>query len=94
LRIALRVAGSFGKLFHAAFGHVLCGKLALVALMLALTYFSRFVALPRLRRAAGEPAAQTKALTRKVATELALSVLVLGAAAVFGITPPPQRLQD
>ncbi len=57
--------------------------------MLALAYFNRFVAMPRLRRAAGEPAAQTKALTRKVATELALSVLV-GAAAVFGITPPPQ----
>ena len=90
INAAFRVAGSFGELFYTAYGDVLCAKLALVALMLALAYFNRFVAMPRLRHAAGEPAAQTKALTRNVATELALSILVLGAAAVLGITPPPQ----
>jgi putative copper resistance protein D len=58
--------------------------------MLALAYFNRFVALPRLRRGSGEGIAQAKALTRNVAAELALGVLVLGAAAVLGITPPPQ----
>ncbi len=87
---AFRVAGSFGKLFYTAYGDVLCAKLALVALMLALAYFNRFVALPRLRRGSGEGIAQAKALTRNVAAELALGVLVLGAAAVLGVTPPPQ----
>ena len=86
---AFRVAGSFGKLFDTAYGDVLCAKLALVALMLALAYFNRFVVMPRLR-ALGEGASQAKALTENVAAELAVAVLVLGAAAVLGITPPPQ----
>ncbi len=84
-----RVAGSFDKLFDTAYGDVLSAKLALVALMLALAYFNRFVAMPRLR-ALGEGASQVKALTENVAAELALAVLVLGGAAVLGITPPPQ----
>jgi putative copper resistance protein D len=58
--------------------------------MLALAYFNRFVAMPRLRRASGEGAAQTKALARNVTAELAFGALVLGVAAVLGITPPPQ----
>ena len=90
INAGFRVAGSFGKLFDTAYGDVLCAKLALVALMLALAFFNRFVAMPRSRGASGECAAQTSTLTRNVATELALSILVLGATAVLGITPPPQ----
>jgi putative copper resistance protein D len=86
----IRVGGSFGKLFDTAYGDVLCAKLAFVALMLALACFNRFVEMARMRGASGDCAAQTKALTRNVAVELALAVLVLGAAAVLGITPPPQ----
>lgn len=85
-----RVGGSFGRLFGSAYGDVLCAKLALVAVMLALACFNRFVAMPRLRRASPEGAVRTKALTRNVTAELALGVLVLGAAAVLGVTPPPQ----
>jgi putative copper resistance protein D len=90
INAGFRVAGSFGKLFDTAYGEVLCAKLALVALMLALAFFNRFVAMPRSRRASGDCAAQTMALTRNVAVELALGVFVLAAAAVLGITPPPQ----
>ena len=90
INAGFRVAGSFGKLFDTAYGDVLCAKLALVALMLALAYFNRFVAMPRLCRASGDCATQTMAVTRNVAVELALGALVLAAAAVLGITPPPQ----
>jgi copper resistance protein D len=90
INAGFRVAGSFGKLFDTAYGDVLCAKLALVALMLALAFFNRFVAMPRSRPASGKCAARTSALTRNVAAELALGVFVLGAAAVLGVTPPPQ----
>ncbi len=90
INAGFRVAGSFGKLFDTAYGDVLCAKLALVAMMLALAFFNRFVAMPRSRTASGECAARTSALTRNVAAELALGVFVLGAAAVLGVTPPPQ----
>ena len=90
INAGFRVAGSFGKLFDTAYGDVLCAKLALVALMLALAFFNRFVAMPRLRSASGDCDAQTSALTRNVAAELVLGALVLGAAAVLGVTPPPQ----
>ncbi len=84
-----RVAGSFGRLFDTGYGDVLCAKLALVAIMLALAYINRFVVTPRLRRAP-DAAAPMKALAQNVAAELVLGVLVLGAAAVLGVTPPPQ----
>jgi putative copper export protein len=45
-----RVAG-FGKLFDSAYGDVLLKKLAVVAAMLAVACFNRFIAMPRLRAA-------------------------------------------
>ncbi len=47
-----RVAGSFGKLFIRSMANVLLTKIAIVAIMLALAYFNRFVFMPRLRSAA------------------------------------------
>jgi putative copper resistance protein D len=85
-----RVAGSFDKLFYTGYGDVLCTKICVVAVMLALACFNRFIAMPRLRAAALKGMVQIISLRKSVAFELALGVLVLGVAAVLGITPPPQ----
>jgi putative copper resistance protein D len=90
INAAFRVGGSLGELFDTSYGAVLFAKTALVAAMLALACFNRFVAMPRLRAASLKGAAQMVKLGHSVAFELALGVLVLGAAAVLGITPPPQ----
>ena len=84
-----RVAGSFGKLFWTEYGIVLGAKLAAVALMLALAYFNRFVAMPRLRTAA-KGGAQIAKMRASIGLELMLGIVVLGIAAILGITPPPQ----
>lgn len=86
---AFRVAGSFGKLFWTDYGNVLCAKLVAVALMLALAYFNRFIAMPRLY-AQPKGGAQIAKIRASIGLELALGVLVLGIAAVLGVTPPPQ----
>jgi copper resistance protein D len=90
-----RVAGSFDKLFYTGYGNVLFAKVGVVTVMLALAYFNRFVAMPRLRAAASKGMAlkglmQIDRLRASVAIELALGILVLCVAAVLGITPPPQ----
>lgn len=86
---AFRVAGSFGKLFWTEYGIVLGAKLAAVALMLALAYFNRFIAMPRLRTAA-KGGTQIAKMRASIGLELMLGIVVLGIAAVLGITPPPQ----
>ncbi len=85
-----RVADAFNKLFWTNYGNVLGAKLFVVALMLALAYVNRFVAMPRLRVVATKEMMQTAGLRASIAIELMLGVLVLGIAAVLGITPPPQ----
>ena len=71
-----RVGFSFAWLFDADYGMVVAAKSGAVALMLALAFFNRFVAMPRLRAS--------------VACELALGLAVLWIASVLGVTPPPQ----
>ena len=85
-----RVAGSFGKLFDSGYGDVLLKKLALVAAMLALAYFNRFVATPRLRAAPLKRMTQIAWLRYSVAFDVVLGAFVLGASAILGITMPPQ----
>ncbi len=86
---AFRVAGSFDKLFWTDYGTVLLAKLCAVALMLALAYFNRFIAMPRIRLSTkGEE--QIGGLRASIAVELALGIIVLGVAAILGITAPPQ----
>jgi len=85
-----RVAGSFGKLFETNYGDVLATKIGIVAVMLTLAFFNRFVWMPELRAAAVNGLLQIHRLRRSVAFELALGVLVLGVAAILGITPPPR----
>lgn len=87
---AFRVAGSLGKLFYTDYGNVLFAKIGLVAVMLILAGFNRFVAMPRLRDASLKGMTLIVKLRASVAFELALGVLVLGVAAILGITPPPQ----
>ncbi len=84
-----RVGASFGKLFNAPYDDVLFVKLALVAAMLVLALFNRFVAMPGLR-ARRETSFPARTLCWSVGAELALGALVLAAAAVLGLTPPPQ----
>jgi putative copper export protein len=85
-----RVAGSFGVLFDTEYGNVLFAKIAIVAVMLTLAYFNRFVFMPRLRSAALKGMPAITWLGRSVTFELALGLLVVFVAAVLGITPPPQ----
>jgi putative copper resistance protein D len=85
-----RVAGSFGKLFGSAYGDVLLKKLAVVAAMLAVAYFNRFIATPRLRVASSKGTRQITWLRYSVAFDVVLGALVLGASAILGITMPPQ----
>lgn len=90
LNAAFRTAGSLGKLFLTPYGDALCLKVAAVTTMLALAYFNRFVAMPRLRAASLGTIRQVTWLRRSVGFELVLGVSVLGVAAVLGLTPPPQ----
>ncbi len=86
----IRVAGSFGKLFGSEYGDVLLKKIVLVAAMLALAYFNRFIAMPRLRAASLKGMTHITKLRYSVAFDVVLGVLVLGLSAILGITMPPQ----
>ena len=85
-----RVAGSFGKLLDSDYGDVLLKKLVVVAAMLALAYFNRFIAMPRLRAGSLKRMTQITWLRYSVAFDVVLGVLVLGVSAILGITMPPQ----
>jgi putative copper resistance protein D len=88
--VYFRVGGSFGKLFDSDYGDVLLKKLAVVVAMLALAYFNRFIAMPRLRAASLKGMTQIAWLRYSVAFDIVLSALVLGLSAILGITMPPQ----
>lgn len=87
---AFRVAGDFDKFFFTAYGDVLIVKVALVAVMLALAYMNRFMVMPRLRRSGAQSPVMIAGLRASIAAEWVLGLLVLAAAAVLGITPPPR----
>lgn len=82
-----RVQGHFVRLVGSGYGEILLIKLLLVAIMLALAFYNRFIALPRLEMAPQTP--DLAGLSRSIGVELALGVLVIGAAALLGVTPPP-----
>ena len=96
--VALILAsGSANAVFHdggslrdfrgTAYGSVLFTKLALVAAMLALAAVNRFALMPRLRTGRTAPLRRFRS---SLAVDAGLAAMVLGAAAVLGITPPPQ----
>ena len=91
------ISGTANALFHSvstealiasAYGHVLAAKLVLVAAMLVLAAFVRWSLAPRVRD--GGAAQGTGWTAAAVATEAILALLVLGAAALLGLTPPPR----
>ncbi len=86
---AFRVNGAFGTLASTTYGETLFWKLGLVALMLALAAFNRFVMMPRLHLSS-EPRTSLGLLFVSIALEGLLGIFVLGFAAVLGITPPPR----
>ena len=90
-----RVGGAFAKIFDADYGYVLAAKAGVIGLMLALAFFNRFVAMPKLRASSGDlessgDLASIARLRTSVALELGLGVLVLALASLLGVTPPPQ----
>jgi putative copper resistance protein D len=85
-----RVAGSFARLFDTGYGNMLVAKLALVAVMLALAYYNRFVMMPGLDTTSPKAETRITKLSVSIGFELAVAVFVLGAASALGITPPPQ----
>ncbi|TAL81491.1 MAG: hypothetical protein EPN75_04030 [Beijerinckiaceae bacterium] len=91
-----RVGGDFDRLVMTTYGAVLGVKLFMVVVMLALAYFNRFIAMPRLRDFTahnGPPAKGTPpiaGLCLSIEAEWGVGLLVLCAAALLGITPPPQ----
>jgi putative copper resistance protein D len=82
-----RIGDAIGSVLLTAYGLVLLVKVLLVAAMLALAYFNRYVAMPRLRADSARVLVQ---LRTSVGAELVIGVCVLAAAAVLGILPPPQ----
>ena len=84
---AFRVRGHFGAFLHTSYGDVLIAKIALVGVMLGFAATNRFVAMPRLSGESG-PTMITRVAT-SIGCEIVIGVLVLLAAAVLGITPPP-----
>lgn len=87
--VGFRVGASFGRVFLTDYGYVLSAKAGLVAAMLTLAYYNRFMALPRLRLGQASTR-QSLRLQASVAIELALGLCVLAATALLGVTPPPQ----
>jgi putative copper resistance protein D len=79
--------GSASELWRSDYGRTVCGKLALVACLLALAAFNKLRLTPRL--AAGERAA-ARALRRSIAAEMALAGAVfLATAALTTLSGPP-----
>lgn len=83
-----RTEGDLGKLLGTSYGSVLALKIFVVAVMLALASINRYITLPRLLDVGGDRL-RLRNLNRRVATELALGILVVGIAAILGLTPPP-----
>ena len=76
------------RLLDEAYGQILLVKVGLVAIMLALAGYNRFVLMPGLERAPDPSIARDGRLYRSIGVECVLGLLVLGCAAVLGITPP------
>ncbi|WP_281174355.1 copper resistance D family protein [Skermanella stibiiresistens] len=78
-----------GALLDTGYGRVLLVKLALLTALFALAALNRW----RLTGPALSPAPEaTRPLTRSIAAELALAVMILGVAACWRFTPPPRVL--
>lgn len=82
-----RVHGHVTRLIGTAYGDILLIKIGLMLIMLVFAAYNRFIALPRTEKITCEGVAPK--LSVSIAIELALGVAVIGAAALLGVTPPP-----
>lgn len=87
--LAIVQAGTTEALAATAYGNILVAKLALVAALLAMAAFNRWRLTTSARH--GDPAA-TRRLTRVIAMETVLVLIILALAAGWRFTPPPRAL--
>jgi copper transport protein len=77
-------------LWTTRYGQVLSGKLALVAVLLALAGANRFALVPRFAAEGSAPAGRP--LATSIRAELALAIVILALVASWRFTPPPRAL--
>jgi len=87
--LAIVQVGQAAALFTTAYGNILCAKLALVLVLLALAAWNRLQWTPAVT--AGQAGAR-RGLRRAIAVELVIVALVLGLVASWRFTPPPRAL--
>jgi copper resistance protein D len=81
---------SVETLLASDYGRVLAVKASLVAAMLVLAGYNRFIALPRLQANGAQAETAVARLGASIGCELALGLAAVAAAALLGVTPPPQ----
>ena len=86
---AFHAGGNVSVFLFSSYGAVLLAKLSLVAAMLVLASINRVILMPRLK--GDRDGLTSHTLERIILLECVCGLLVLGAAAILGITPPPQR---
>lgn len=86
-----RTAGSLGILAHTSYGAVLLLKFILAAAMLLLAGYNRFYGMPAIAHAPAQDKRQRGPwILTSIGVETGLGLLVVAAAAILGITPPPE----
>jgi copper transport protein len=80
-----------GALWSTAYGNVLLGKLAAVALLLGIAGWNRFVLTRRVKR---DDVAARRQLVRTIAVELVLVAVIFALASTWRFTPPPRALDE
>jgi integrase len=83
-------SAGFHILRHTNASHLVMSGVPLNVVAHNLGHADRFMAMPRLRAATLKGTTQIVKLRHSVTLEVVLSVLVLGASAILGITMPPQ----
>jgi copper transport protein len=76
-------------LWSTDYGRVLCVKIALVLVLLAIALWNRIVLTPQIVNGAELP---RRRMQRAIAAELVLVALILGVVGVWRFTPPPRAL--
>jgi len=82
----MRTRSSLIHLSATSYGEILLAKILLLLLMLALAGYNRFVAMPGVEK----DRRSCRRLSISIAAEFALGALIIGAAALLGVTPPPE----
>jgi copper transport protein len=89
LWLAVVQLGRIDALWSTAYGQVLAGKLACVALLLGLGAANRYRLVPKFER---RGAVAARPLATVIAVELALALMIFALVALWRFTPPPRAL--